>query len=65
MTVENQSTIGGLGGAACEVLSEKLPTPVRRLGVDDQFGEVATEEYLLNKHEMNVEHIKSACREGA
>lgn len=64
VTVENQSVIGGLGGAVCEVLSEKMPTPVRRLGVNDQFGEVATEEYLLNKHEMNVEHIKNACREG-
>lgn len=63
VTVENQSVIGGLGGAVCEVLSENLPTPVRRLGVHDQFGEVATEEYLLNKHEMNVEHIKHACKE--
>lgn len=65
VTVENQSVIGGLGGAVCEVLSERLPTRVKRLGVHDQFGEVATEEYLLNKHEMNVEHIKQACREGA
>lgn len=65
VTVENQSVIGGLGGAACEVLSENLPTPVRRLGVHDQFGEVATEEYLLNKHEMNVQHIKRALRKGA
>lgn len=64
VTVENQSVIGGLGGAVCEVLSEQRPTPVKRLGVHDQFGEVATEEYLLNKHEMNVEHIKQACREG-
>lgn len=64
VTVENQSVIGGLGGAVCEVLSEKLPTRVTRLGVRDQFGEVATEQYLLNKHGMNVEHIKQACREG-
>ncbi len=62
VTVENQSVIGGLGGAVCEVLSERLPTRVKRLGVHDQFGEVATEQYLLNKHRMNVEHIKQACR---
>ena len=61
VTVENQSVIGGLGGAVCEVLSENLPTPVMRLGVHDQFGEVASEEYLLNKHGINVEHIKQAC----
>ncbi len=63
VTVENQSTIGGLGGAACETLSEHLPTRVKRLGVNDQFGEVATEEYLFNKHGFGVEHIKQACRE--
>ncbi len=65
VTVENQNVIGGLGGAVCEVLSENLPTPVKRLGVHDQFGEVATAEYLLDKHEMNVEHIKNACTQGA
>ena len=63
VTVENQSVIGGLGGAVCETLSDSLPTPVKRLGVHDQFGEVATEEYLLNKHGFNVSHIKQACRQ--
>ncbi len=62
VTVENQSTIGGLGGVVCETLSEQLPTPVRRLGVPDQFGEVATEQYLFDKHGFGVEHIKAACR---
>jgi transketolase len=62
VTVENQSVIGGLGGAVCEVLSAERPTRVTRLGVPDVFGEVATEEYLLNKYGMNVEHIKAACR---
>jgi len=61
VTVENQSVIGGLGGAVCEVLSTQLPTPVTRLGVPDVFGEVASEEYLLNKYGMNVAHIKAAC----
>lgn len=62
VTVENQSIIGGLGGAVCEVLSEYHPTPVKRLGVPDRFGEVATEEYLFEKHGFGVEHIKAACR---
>lgn len=62
VTVENQSIIGGLGGAVCETLSEVCPTPVRRLGVPDKFGEVATEEYLFEKHGFGVEHIKQACR---
>jgi len=61
VTVENQNIIGGLGGAVCEVLSENYPVPVKRLGVPDQFGEVATEDYLLNKHGFGVKHIVEAC----
>lgn len=63
VTVENQSIIGGLGGAVCEVLSEKFPVKVKRLGVPDLFGEVATEEYLLDKHGFNIEHIVKACKD--
>jgi transketolase len=63
VTVENQNIIGGLGGAVCETLSEHYPVKVRRLGVPDQFGEIATEEYLFKKHGFGIEHIKNACRE--
>ena len=62
VSVENQSIIGGLGGAVCEVLSEQHPTAVKRLGVPDKFGEVATEQYLFDKHGFGPEHIKAACR---
>jgi len=61
VTVENQNTIGGLGGAVCEVLSERHPVRVKRLGVPDRFGEVATEEYLFNKHGFGVQHIVDAA----
>lgn len=61
VTVENQNTIGGLGGAICEVLSEKYPVRVKRLGIPDKFGEVATEEYLFNKHGFGVPHIVEAA----
>lgn len=63
VTVENQSILGGLGGIVCEVLSEQQPTLVRRLGVPDQFGEVATEDYLFDKHQFGLNHIKQACRD--
>ncbi len=62
VTVENQSIIGGLGGAVCEVLGERHPTPVKRLGVPDQFGEVASEDYLFEKHGFGPKHIAAACR---
>ena len=38
VTAEEHSVIGGLGEAVCSLLSEKLPTPVRRVGVQDKFG---------------------------
>jgi transketolase len=63
VTVENQSIIGGLGGAVCETLAERWPVQVRRLGIPDQVGEVATEQYLFDKHGFGPVHIASACRE--
>jgi transketolase len=62
VTVENQNIIGGLGGAVCEVLAEEHPTKVTRLGIPDRFGEVATEEYLFDKHGFGPAHIAAACR---
>jgi transketolase len=62
VTVENQSIIGGLGGAVCEVLAEQCPVRVKRLGVPDRFGEVATDDYLFQKHGFGVGHIVAAAR---
>ncbi len=63
ITVENQNILGGLGSAVCETLSEQYPVKVKRMGVHDVFGEVATEDYLLNKHEFSANHIKAAVLE--
>ena len=65
VTVEDHSIIGGLGAAVCETLSEQYPVRVKRLGVPDAFGEVATEQYLFEKHGYGVEHIVEACRAAA
>ena len=62
VTVENQSIIGGLGGAVCETLAESRTTPVKRLGVPDEFGEVASEDYLFEKHGFGPRHVAEACR---
>lgn len=39
VTVEEHSVIGGLGSAVCDCLSEKAPTQVLKIGVNDVFGE--------------------------
>jgi transketolase len=63
VTVENQNIVGGLGSTVCEVLSEHHPVRVKRLGIPDQFGEVADQDYLFDKHGFGPDHIARACRE--
>ncbi len=65
VTVENQNIIGGLGGVVCETLSEQYPVKVKRLGIPDRVGEVATEQYLFDKHGFGPDHIAKACRDFA
>ena len=57
VTIENHSIIGGLGSAVCEVLSERAPHKVVRLGVCDTFGQSGTPEELLKFYELDAESI--------
>ena len=65
VTCEEHSIIGGLGEAVCSLLSEKLPTPVRRVGVNDEFGHSGPAAELLKQFGLCGEHIaevaKSLC----
>lgn len=63
VTAEEHSIIGGLGGAVAEVLSEKLPTIVKRVGINDTFGESAPNDALLEKYGLTARHIARACRD--
>jgi len=57
ITVENHSRLGGLGSAVTEVVCDEYPVPVVRLGINDSFGETATLEWLMDKFEINADHI--------
>ncbi len=57
VTAEEHSIIGGLGGAVAELLSEKLPTPLCRIGVRDRFGESGPAAELIHKYELDAEGI--------
>lgn len=57
VTVEEAQVAGGLGGAVAELLSENLPTPLRRMGVRDRFGESGTPAELLELHGLTAKHI--------
>ena len=66
VTVEEHSVIGGLGSAVCDVLSEKLPTPVLKIGVMDTFGESGPAVELIKKYGLDADSIceksKSICK---
>lgn len=53
VTVEEHSVIGGLGSAVCDVLSENAPTPVKKIGVNDVFGESGPAVKLLEKYKLD------------
>ena len=56
-TVEEHSIIGGLGAAVSEVLGDKLPTRITRIGMNDVFGESGPAKELLHKYELDAEGI--------
>ena len=57
VTVEEHSVIGGLGSAVCDVLSEKAPTKVKKIGVYDRFGESGPALELLAKYRLDAQGI--------
>lgn len=57
ITAEEHSIIGGLGEAVCSLLSEKCPTPVRRVGVNDVFGHSGPALELLKEFGLSAEHL--------
>ena len=63
ITCEEHSIIGGLGEAVCGVLSEKLPTPVKRIGVNDEFGHSGPAKDLLKQFGLCADHIVEVAKE--
>ena len=63
VTVEEHSVIGGLGEAVCGVVSEKCPVPVKRIGVNDEFGHSGPAAALLKAFGLCAENIVNVTRE--
>ena len=62
VTVEEHSVIGGLGSAVSELLSEKHPVPVRRMGVKDTFGRSGKPEELLEFYGLTPDNIVNTIK---
>lgn len=63
VTVEEHSVIGGLGSAVCDVLSEKLPTKVMKIGINDVYGESGPALELLKKYGLDADSIYRRIKE--
>ena len=63
VTVEEHSTIGGLGSAVTEVLSEEYPTKVVRIGMNDEFGVSGPAVELLKKYGLSADNIAKVTKE--
>ena len=63
VTAEEHSIIGGLGSAVAEVVSEKCPVPVLRVGVKDTFGESGKPNELLEKYGLTSKDIVNKVKE--
>ncbi len=63
ITVEDHNILNGLGSAVCEMVAEKGTGKVKRIGIQDQFGESAPYDYLLEKNGVTVENIVASAEE--
>ncbi len=62
VTAEEGTILGGLGSAVCEVLCEKYPVPVKRIGMNDVFGESGEGNQLMTHFGLTAEHIAEVVR---
>ena len=63
VTVEEHSVIGGLGSAVCDCLCAKYPVPVKKLGMQDVFGESGSAAALVQKYGLDAEGVYRSVKE--
>lgn len=63
VTLEEAQIAGGLGGAVAELLSEKLPMPVKRLGMQDRFGESGNPDELFELFGFSTSQVIDTIKE--
>lgn len=63
LTVEEAQIAGGFGSAVAELLAEQLPTPLKRIGIQDRFGESGTAAELLTHFGLDANGIANTTRE--
>lgn len=57
VTAENHNYLSGLGSQVAMAVADTYPVPVRRVGIEDEFGEVGSEDYLRQRFGMTPDHV--------
>jgi len=63
ITVEEHNIVGGLGEAVCAALSAEYPVPVKRIGINDEFGHSGPAKDLLKEFGLSAENIVKTAKE--
>ncbi len=63
VTAEEHSVIGGLGSAVCDALAELCPTPVKKIGMQDVFGESGSAAALVEKYGLDGEGLYKSVKD--
>ena len=63
VTAEEHTVLGGLGGAVAEVLTDRCPVPLKRVGIDDIFASIGALPQLQEKYGLTHTGIAAAARE--
>ena len=63
VTAEEHSVIGGLGSAVCDALAEEYPVPVKKIGMQDVFGESGPAGALLEKYALDGKGVYAQVKE--
>lgn len=63
VTCENHSVINGLGSAVAELLSEKYPVKMKRVGIQNRYGQVGKLEYLKKEYQISCDNIVSNVKD--
>ena len=63
ITAEDHNIIGGLGGAVAEVLGENYPTLMKRIGLEDKYGESGKPDELYEKYGLSARHVAIKVKE--
>lgn len=61
VTAENHQVSCGLGSAVANVLTEKCPVPLERIGIQNRFGQVGPQDFLMRQYNLTATDIAAAA----